>query len=152
MNNGQFSEQFLDTWALFRRAANAMLKAREKELHQAGIRSIHAAVLRSIKAYGEPMTPAELSRWLFRESQTVAGLLNRMEEKGLVRRVKVDKDRRLTKVAITKKGEDVFDKISNSEVIFRIMSTLSEGELKQFRNYVARIMSKSMEEIDEMKD
>ena len=72
-----------ELWVLFHQACDAMARAREDELRKFGISRIQAAVLFIIKAIEGPATPAEISRWLFREPHTVFRLLKRMEKQGL---------------------------------------------------------------------
>ena len=103
-----------------------MYKARTRELFQYGITPAEAAVLVIVQAIGEKATPAEISRWLFREPHSISGLLARMEKQGLVRKVK-DLDRKnLVRVVITEKGQQAYQQSTKRESIHRIMSSLSE--------------------------
>ena len=77
-----------ELWVLFHQTCDAMARARVAELRESGISRIQAAALFVIKTLKVPATPAEISRWLFREPHTVSGLLDRMQKQGLVRKVK----------------------------------------------------------------
>lgn len=83
-----------------------------------------------INALGDKATPAEISRWLFRESQSVSGILNRMEKQGLVRRDKDLGKKNLVRVALTEKGREVYGNCTKRESMHRIMASLS-GEQRQ---------------------
>ena len=71
-------------WVLLHQTRDAVHKSAEKELRRFGLSPMEAALLFAVHAIGERATPAEISRWLFRESHSVSGLLDRMEKKGLV--------------------------------------------------------------------
>lgn len=88
-------------WVLLRQAADAIYKARSKELSPLGLSPMASAILFIILAIGERATPAEISRWMFREAHSVSGLLDRMEEKGLVRRTKDLEKKNLVRISLT---------------------------------------------------
>ena len=62
-------------WVLLSQAADATLRARQKELDRYGISTVEAAVLFTIQAIGDRATPAEISRWLLRESPRMRKLM-----------------------------------------------------------------------------
>ena len=85
------TDQDYKLWVLLNQVRDAVLKARQKELDQYNISASQAATLFVIEAIGPKATPAEISRRLFRKPHSVAGragILSRMEKKGLVRRFK----------------------------------------------------------------
>ena len=88
---------------LLNQATDATLRARQKELDRYGISAAQAAVLFIIQAIGEKATPAEITRWLFREPHSVSGMLSRMEKQGLVRKVKDLDGKNLVRIAMTEK-------------------------------------------------
>ena len=88
MNAPLSTDQDYNLWVLLHQAKDAVFKAREKELSQYGISAMEAAALFIIQAIGDKATPAEISRWIFREHHTVTALLSRMEKKGLITKVK----------------------------------------------------------------
>ncbi len=69
-------------WILLSQTRTAIFKAREKELGQYGITVVEAGAYFTIKSIGGQTTPAQISRWLFREHHTITALLNSMERKG----------------------------------------------------------------------
>jgi len=54
-----------------------------------------------------PMTATTISREVFLSPSTVVGILDRLEEKGLVRRERVSKDRRVVTVTASEQGRTV---------------------------------------------
>ena len=80
MQGASSADKDYELWVLLHQTKDAVYKARDKELMELGISPIMAAVLVIVEAIDGPATPAEISRWLFRESHTVSGLLQRMED------------------------------------------------------------------------
>ncbi len=54
-----------------------------------------------------PLTPTSIARRVSLSASTVVGILDRLDEKGLVRRVRDTHDRRLVLVSVTPEGERV---------------------------------------------
>ena len=140
-------DQDCNVWVLLSQAAHTALRAREKELDQYGVSAIEAAVLFIIQAIGDRATPAEISRWLLRESHSVSGLLNRMERKGLVSRVKDLERKNLVRVALTEKGKAVYRESRERKSIRNILSPLSQEEREQLRLCLERIRNKALKEL-----
>ena len=83
----EFSDSAMTTWTMLRQTWTAVNKMAEVKLAKVGLTPEKAAVLWLCRDYSGTLTPAEIARYLFRENQTIAGLLNRMESEGLVKRV-----------------------------------------------------------------
>ncbi|MFC1867278.1 MarR family winged helix-turn-helix transcriptional regulator [Thermodesulfobacteriota bacterium] len=134
-------------WVLMRLTRDAMAKSREKELRRYGISSRESAVLFIIQAVGDKPTPAEISRWMFREQHSVSTLLNRMEKKGLIKKTK-DLDRKnMVRVSLTDKGRQTFDKSSQTESIHRLLSVLSKKEYKQLFSILGILRDRALEDL-----
>jgi DNA-binding MarR family transcriptional regulator len=103
----EFTDPAFTSFALVRQAWAALNKATEMKLAKAGLTPEKTAVLWACRDYPGQLSPAEISRLLSRENQTIAGLLNRMEREGLVKRVPKRKGQPFTEVVLTAKGEEV---------------------------------------------
>jgi DNA-binding MarR family transcriptional regulator len=74
-------------------------------------------------------TISELAEFLQGRHNAVVGLVQRAEERGLVRKVQGERDRRFVKVHLTRKGSAILDKISRQNIAelrdlqFEIMKT-----------------------------
>ena len=141
------SHQDYELWVLLDQTCAAMIRARENELRPAGISGMQAAVLFIVKAVKGPATPAEISRWLFREPHSVSGLLNRMEKDGLVRKVKDLERKNLIRVAITEKGEEAYQQSRDMKVIPQILSCLTRKKKENLRAYLEALRNKAVAEI-----
>ena len=124
-----------------------MYRARTKELFKYGITPEQAAVLFVVQAIGPKATPAEISRWLMRESHSTFGLLSRMEKQGLLRRTKDLEKKNLVRVTLTEKGREVYHQSAERESIHRIVASLSEGERQQLRAYLGKLWNRALDEL-----
>jgi len=134
-------------WVLLRQTCHAIITASGNELRQIGISSRQAAVLSIVKAITVPATPAEISRWLFRQPHTVSGLLNRMEKQGLVRKVNDLERKNMIRIVLTEKGEQAYQRSRGVKVIDKILSCLSPEERDSLRTYLETLRNKALGEI-----
>ena len=81
----EFTDPAMTVWALLRQTHTAVNKVAEVRLAKKGLTPEKAAVLWACRDYPGIVTPAEIARLVFREAQTIAGLLNRMEREGLIK-------------------------------------------------------------------
>jgi DNA-binding MarR family transcriptional regulator len=92
------------------------------------------------------ITQKEICEYIKMKAPTISLTLQSMEQDGLVERVKSDVDSRCTYVVLTKKGEELDDKIKGFFVTTEKLmeSFLTEEELKTFISCLDKI-SKGLE-------
>ena len=134
-------------WVLMRLSQRALAKAREKALRRYGISSTESAVLFVIQAASDEPTPAEISRWMFREQHSVSTLLNRMEKKGLIKKTKDLQRKNMVRVGITSKGKQIFNKSKQTESVHRLLSVLSKKEHKQLFSILNNLRDRALEDL-----
>jgi DNA-binding MarR family transcriptional regulator len=135
-------------WALLAQTRRALLNVRQRELKPYGISAKKSGLIRAVEAMTDrTATPAEISRWLFREPHTVSELVTRMERQGLVSRAKDPSSKKLVRVSITEKGREICNQSKNLVSIPRILSCLSEEEQQQLRSYLFRLRAEAMKEL-----
>jgi len=146
-----FSDATLTTWVLLRQTRSAMQKVAERKLAKSGLTPEQVDVLWICRDHPEPLIPAELARLMFREEQTITGLLNRLEREGLVRRIPKRKGKPFTELKITDKGREAAG--AGIEVaralMTEIMSTLSAPEHEELQR-VLRVLERKMAELLQM--
>jgi DNA-binding MarR family transcriptional regulator len=145
----QISDAILAAWMLIAQTSYVTRKAEERKLLKVGLTPEKVALLRLAKTYQGILTPAEIARSLFRESQTIAGLLARMERDGLVTRVPKEKGHPFTEVKITAKGEEL-GRIGievASSLTTKLMSSLSAEELEQLQKLLRKIRQVALDEL-----
>ncbi|MFD9497336.1 MarR family winged helix-turn-helix transcriptional regulator [Streptomyces sp. NPDC060005] len=97
--------QSLPSWLVGRVAARARGLVAEA-LATEGLKLMHHAVLAASSEYG-PLAQAELGRQVAVDPKDVVGILNDLQQAGLVLRAPDPDDRRKNAVTITPKGADV---------------------------------------------
>lgn len=123
----------------------AMLRARKRELEPLGISIKQSSVLWGLKTVGRPMTVAEMSHIVDRDHQTTSQLLKRMEQAGLVERRRGRHKRSPITVALTPKGEDIFQQAyERYEVHDEIVSCLSPEERDSLKQCLAKLREKAI--------
>ena len=90
-------------------------------------------VLTMLSREDRPVTLEELANWTLKEFNSVSTLINRMEKKGLVKKIKKDGDLK-TYVALTEKGSDLYHKQVTERSIHLIFEKLSAEEKKQLES------------------
>jgi len=149
MYDFQFPDTSLTTYAMLRQTWAAVSKVAETKLAKVGLTPEQVAVLWACRDYPGTLIPAEISRLVFRENQTVAGLLNRMEKDGLVKRIPKRRGHPFTEVKITEKGEKACG--PGIEVmkglITKLMAALSAEKQEQLQSLLRVLRDRSLEEL-----
>ncbi len=105
-----------------RRITRAIAIHSKKLRSKVGLTGPQAVVLKEVLAHGE-LLMGQLAHEVSLSQATVTSIIGRLEQKGLVTRVRSDKDRRKVYVKATEEGESVFSGTP---------SLLQESFLKKF--------------------
>jgi DNA-binding MarR family transcriptional regulator len=141
------ADRYYEIYVLLHQVRYLVVKAREKELSRTGISNVQRSVLFNVQAIGDKATPAELSRWLFREPHSMSELLSRMEKAGLVKKVRDLERKNLVRIELTEKGHKAYKASSHHRSIDNVLSCLSAEELRQFGEYLSRLRERAMNEL-----
>jgi DNA-binding MarR family transcriptional regulator len=133
-------------WALLNQSRDAVLRVRENELSQYGITTKEADALLNI-FNNDNVTPAEISRILFREHNTVSALLIRMEKKGLIVRVRDKQKMNIWRITITEKGRNAYLNSIKRESLHIIMSSFSVDEKEQLISFLKKIRDNALSQL-----
>lgn len=87
----------------------------------------------SVKAMGER---------LFLDSGTLTPMLKRMEEHGLIKRVRSAADERVVEVSLTKKGKEAEEKAGSIPINFYKHLNLEEEEFFQLKTILSKMMGR----------
>lgn len=148
MKDLSLSDPDLELWTLLGQTRLSMTKVRRKELYQqCNISLSKSIILTSLYIIGDKATPAQISRWLFREPHSISELLSTMEKEGLVRKVR-DLDRRdQVRVEPTEKGRELYKQIMKIESVHRMLSSLSVKERQLLRSCLLKLRSSAIKEL-----
>ena len=149
MYDFEFNENSMTTWTMLRQTWTAVNKVAEVKLAKVGLTPEKAAVLWACRDYPGTLTPAEIARLLFRENQTIAGLLNRMEKDGFVKRIPKRKGHPFTEIKLTPKGEQATDPGIEvyKKVITGLFTDMPEKEQQQLRGILKKLRDKMVQEL-----
>jgi DNA-binding MarR family transcriptional regulator len=106
------SDSDLELWQNVRDIYRTALKRLNAKLRKERITFSQYSVLLALSRKG-PMQMSKLGEHMLVAPANVTGLVDRMEEKGYVRRMRDEKDRRLYVIEATEKGSRVFKGISS---------------------------------------
>jgi len=120
-------------WITLYQTYNAIFKAAELALlpHNLSLPQLH--LLRVLKEGGDMLTTGEIGRAMVKASQTITGLVDRLEDPGLVERVFDRSDRRKTWVRMTAKGERKLQEATPAadRLVEEVFSALADRELRE---------------------
>ena len=121
-----------------------LLSAFDDEMTGMGITGAQWVILMRI-ATGCGSTAAELCRFSRYDTGSMTRMLDRLQEKGLIRRARSDKDRRVVRLELTKAGRDLYTLLP--PVAIKVLNTHLRGftrdELDQFKDFLNRMRANS---------
>ena len=147
MYDYKFAGETLTAYAQLRHTWFAINRVIETRLLEVDSTPESIAVLWACRDFPGPLHPAEIARLVFRAPHTVAAMLKRMEEEGLIERVHKKPGHPVTEVKLTAKGEEACSVRVEilKDVIAEIMSVLSKEELKQLEELTRVLLLKSLD-------
>jgi DNA-binding MarR family transcriptional regulator len=93
-------------WSL-RRISQLMYQDSRKMAKQFNITAPQSYVIKTLVDSEEPLSSADLSRQLGVTPSNITGIIDRLEERGLVKRKQKENDRRSMLIELTKTGEEL---------------------------------------------
>jgi DNA-binding MarR family transcriptional regulator len=135
-----------DLWILISRVYHMIAKLRNVEMNKYGILPVQAYMLFIIKAMGNATTPAELSRYVYQQRNSVSDILKRMEKEGLITKENQSDGNRRVLVKMTKKGEEVLQLSKQREHLHSIMSVLNEENFRQLESLLEILKDRANQE------
>jgi DNA-binding MarR family transcriptional regulator len=139
----------MDQWTTIYQAYNAVFKVAELVLLAQHLSLPQLHLLTILKKADGLVTTGEIGRAMVKASQTITGLVDRVEEPGLVERVFDRRDRRKTWVRITEKGER---KLAEALPVFNrlvdeIFSVLTDQDLQDVQAKVGKLRGAAMDKL-----
>jgi len=137
-------------WITIYQADNAIYKLAELALLPHGLSLPQLHLLAVLKKGDGPITTGEIGRAVVKSSQTITGLVDRLEEPGFVERVFDRSDRRKVWVRLTEKGERKFAEafpVAN-RLAEELSAVLTDQELQDLQAKIEKLRSAAMDRLD----
>jgi DNA-binding MarR family transcriptional regulator len=136
-------------WAVVYQAYNAVFKVAELTLLPQHLTLPQFHMLAVLKKRGGTLTTGEIGQAMVKASQTITGLVDRLEEPGLVERIFDRRDRRKTWVRMTKEGERRLAEASPIavELAGELSSALTDEELEDLQAKMEKVRSVAMDKL-----
>jgi DNA-binding MarR family transcriptional regulator len=146
-------------WLFLRQIYSLITEVEERVAGRNGITSQQYIVLWMIEGMSKvirgPITITDLAPHLYRRVNSISTGIDRMEKRGLVRKVRDLPDRRSIRIRITRKGhERLIESLKPyRKMVKRLLSVFSDDELQAFILLLKKLEKKVLEEpgIDEVK-
>jgi DNA-binding MarR family transcriptional regulator len=103
--------------------------------------------LLALREYG-PLNLSKLAKYIIVKPSTVTGIIDRLEQKGLARRERTGKDRRVITIALTEAGNSLVDQAPPPipKAIVESLNNLSEKETQDIVKSLSTLVSMLEEE------
>jgi len=126
---------------LMGRARASMLSSLDAELARFGLSGMQYAVLKHLSD-GTARTAADLCRLMFHDTGAMTRVLDRLEQKGLVRRERCREDRRVVFLRVAANGRALLPRLRAvaTRVIDGHLAGFSAAEIETLKAYLGRMI------------
>jgi DNA-binding MarR family transcriptional regulator len=127
---------------LVNRVRTALFSAMDEALAPLEVTSAQYIVIAQL-AYGLAGSPSQLCQSISYDPGAMTRMIDRLEAKGFVRRVRHPEDRRALNLELTAEGKAAFPKLRARviEVLNRSLSGFSKAEARQLESLLQRMLS-----------
>ena len=126
---------------LVNRVRTALLDAMDAELAPLDITAAQYIIMAQV-AYGLADSASQICKSISYDPGAMTRMIDRLEAKGLVRRVRSAEDRRAVNLELTPEGKAAFPKMRASVVVVlnRLLRGFTKSEARQFEGYLQRML------------
>jgi DNA-binding MarR family transcriptional regulator len=136
------TDQRIELHALLHSTTETIQRAIKLELAQYKMSQSQVRVLHLLSINKDLLNLNQLSQACIRELNSITTLINRMQKNGLVKKVKKPGDNR-TYIALTEKGEDIYNNTVTERSITLVFDALSSDEKKQLASLLSKLQTKA---------
>jgi DNA-binding MarR family transcriptional regulator len=137
----QLPEGGLSVGYLLGRARASLLSSLDAELAPFGLNAMQYAALKHL-VEGNARTAADLCRHMYYDTGSMTRILDRLEEKGLLRRERDRDDRRVVLLRVAAAGRAQLPRLRaiGSRVLERHLAGFGAGEVENLKAYLGRMI------------
>src|SRR5882757_6625169 len=130
---------------LVARARTALLTSLDTELEPFGLTGAQFAVLKNV-AEGTAATAADLCRTMHYDTGSMTRMLDRLEEKAVLRRERCTEDRRVVFLRMTTTGKELLPQLRSAavRVLSRHLAGFSPEEVDNLKQYLERMIENGL--------
>jgi DNA-binding MarR family transcriptional regulator len=131
-------------WVLITEIYWMSYKLLERRFYHLGVSASQARVLAVLHFSDKPIKPSLVATLLFQETQSITGILHRIESRGWVRRLPDPNDRRAVGLELTDKGREITAEIVRiSEELYEEMfgATLTATDKRSLESILKKVRS-----------
>ncbi len=129
-------------YSLLDSTRETIAKAVDLELAQYQMSVPQVKTIHILSQSDNPVTLESLASTTVRELNSISTLINRMQKKGLVKKIKKPGDQKIY-VTLTEKGKDIYNNTITEQAIFLIFDTLSDDEKKELGTLLKKLLSQA---------
>lgn len=124
-----------------KRVLGSIVHQADRRLEAHGLTSVQWGPLMHLRKAGRA-TVAELARWLQVDAGAMTRLLDRLEKKGLCKRIRSTEDRRVVQVELTPEGVAAIADVPAvlAEVLNAHLAGFDRGEWEALKSYLQRMV------------
>ena len=137
------NDTVLRAFILFVQSSRAAMKyANSIFYRKANLSAIKFMALQALANNRGPMTASALAEWTSTKRHNITTLVDRLEQNGLVRAERNDKDKRFINITLTDRGEEVFNQAKPiaREIVNQVMLSLSEDDARLLEKLLGALM------------
>jgi DNA-binding MarR family transcriptional regulator len=136
------NDPLINLYILLDQTNSILTNAVELEIKHLRVTQPQVRILTMLSREDKPVTLDELARWTLKEFNSVSTLIRRMENNGLVKKLKKDGDLK-TYVVLTEKGSNLYHEQVTERSIHLIFDHLSDKEKEQLDAILKKIRDKT---------
>jgi DNA-binding MarR family transcriptional regulator len=130
-----------ELWVLLEQTRFAICRAKELELAKINLTISQASVLYTLRVNGGEATQKEIAEFTMRQHHSVSTLINRMIQRGLLKKVKYSGDKG-TRITMTEKGQELYNGITDVAIAM-VFSTLKKEDKTKLAENLSVLRSKA---------
>jgi len=134
---------------MLRHSVLLMTNIRRYELAHFDITPQQIGVMRFMQKFPTACTILQLREVMRRSNSSLVAIINRLERKGLVQRQTDSKNKKYTRVFVTEKGKELYEKAMEMSAFSIIISSLPEKDRQRLKSYVNTINRTAEKILDE---
>lgn len=137
----------LRAWMLLHRTRDLAFYCQDRICDRYGITVEQFTALVAIRSLDAPVKVSDIARWTGHKGNTASLIADRMVAAGLLRRTRDLRDRRLVRLAITKKGEEALKQATPAVWAFieATMSQLSDEEKRTLVKLLQKVRDSELQ-------